>query len=114
MVIFDVTPLQIHAGAAPGARGGTGRQCEEGDGARGAATVSERGRPARVGSDADATHNLRLPALFAHGGRRCAEPAPCHRRGLACLRRMLAGEEVTQESSGMSKGEWREFEGVLK
>jgi thymidylate synthase (FAD) len=27
---------------------------------------------------------------------------------------MLAGETVTQENSGMSKGEWREFEGVLK
>jgi len=34
-------------------------------------------------------------------------------KGLDCLRRMLAGEEVTQESSGMSKGEWREFEGLL-
>jgi thymidylate synthase (FAD) len=33
---------------------------------------------------------------------------------MACLRRMLAGEAVTQESSGMSKGEWREFEAVLK
>ncbi|GGL63465.1 flavin-dependent thymidylate synthase [Wenxinia marina] len=32
--------------------------------------------------------------------------------GVACLRRMLAGEAVTQETSGMSKGEWREFEGV--
>ena len=32
---------------------------------------------------------------------------------LACIRRMLAGEEVTQENSGMSKGEWREFLGVL-
>jgi len=30
-----------------------------------------------------------------------------------CLRRMLKGEAVTQETSGMSKGEWREFEGVL-
>jgi thymidylate synthase (FAD) len=28
------------------------------------------------------------------------------------LRRMLACETVTQEASGMSKGEWREFEGV--
>ncbi|WP_298292485.1 FAD-dependent thymidylate synthase [uncultured Litoreibacter sp.] len=35
-------------------------------------------------------------------------------RALDCVRRMLAGEEVTQETSGMSKGEWREFEGVLK
>ncbi|MFD0858884.1 FAD-dependent thymidylate synthase [Roseovarius aquimarinus] len=33
---------------------------------------------------------------------------------LDCVRRMLKGEEVTQETSGMSKGEWREFEGVLK
>jgi thymidylate synthase (FAD) len=29
-----------------------------------------------------------------------------------CVRRMLKGEQVTQETSGMSKGEWREFEGV--
>jgi thymidylate synthase (FAD) len=35
-------------------------------------------------------------------------------KALDCVRRMLAGEEVTQENSGMSKGEWREFEGVLK
>jgi thymidylate synthase (FAD) len=34
-------------------------------------------------------------------------------KALDCLRRMLKGEEVTQENSGMSKGEWREFEGVL-
>jgi thymidylate synthase (FAD) len=27
---------------------------------------------------------------------------------------MLAGKAVTQESSGMSKGEWREFEAVLR
>lgn len=33
---------------------------------------------------------------------------------LDCVRRMLKGEEVTQESSGMSKGEWREFQGVLE
>jgi thymidylate synthase (FAD) len=33
---------------------------------------------------------------------------------MACLRRMLAGEAVTQENSGMSKGEWREFETMLK
>ena len=30
-----------------------------------------------------------------------------------CLRRMLKGEAVTQETSGMSKGEWREFEAAL-
>jgi thymidylate synthase (FAD) len=34
-------------------------------------------------------------------------------KGMACLRRMLAGEAVTQEASGMSKGEWREFETLL-
>ena len=34
-------------------------------------------------------------------------------RALDCIRRMLAGEEVTQETSGMSKGEWREFQGVI-
>ena len=34
-------------------------------------------------------------------------------KGIECIRRMLKGEEVTQETSGMSKGEWREFMGVL-
>ena len=34
-------------------------------------------------------------------------------QALDCMRRMLKGEEVTAENSGMSKGEWREFEGVL-
>ncbi|MEM7641766.1 MAG: FAD-dependent thymidylate synthase [Pseudomonadota bacterium] len=34
-------------------------------------------------------------------------------KGVECVRRMLAGEEVTQETSGMSKGEWREFMGVV-
>ena len=32
---------------------------------------------------------------------------------MACMRRMLAGEDVTQENSGMSAGEWREFQAVL-
>ena len=35
-------------------------------------------------------------------------------KAMAVLRRRLAGETVTQEDSGMSKGEWREFEGSLK
>jgi thymidylate synthase (FAD) len=35
-------------------------------------------------------------------------------KGMAALRRMLAGETVTQEDSGMSKGEWREFEAALR
>jgi len=33
-------------------------------------------------------------------------------KGVEVLRRRLAGETVTQETSGMSRGEWREFEGV--
>ncbi len=33
-------------------------------------------------------------------------------KAIDCVRRMLKGEKVTQETSGMSKGEWREFEGV--
>ena len=33
---------------------------------------------------------------------------------MACLKRMLAGEEVTRENSGMSAGEWRELESLLK
>ncbi len=34
-------------------------------------------------------------------------------KAVECIRKMVAGEEVTQETSGMSKGEWREFMGVL-
>ena len=34
-------------------------------------------------------------------------------KAVDCVRRMLKGEVVTQETSGMSKGEWREFEGVV-
>ena len=33
-------------------------------------------------------------------------------KGVEVLKRRLAGETVTEENSGMSKGEWREFEGV--
>jgi thymidylate synthase (FAD) len=32
---------------------------------------------------------------------------------LDCVRRMLRGEDVTQDNSGMSKGEWREFQAVI-
>ena len=35
-------------------------------------------------------------------------------RAMDCVRRMLKGEAVTQETSGMSKGEWREFEGEVR
>jgi len=34
-------------------------------------------------------------------------------KGMAVLRRMLTGETVTQETSGMSKGEWRELEAEI-
>ncbi|MFN3722184.1 MAG: FAD-dependent thymidylate synthase [Paracoccaceae bacterium] len=34
-------------------------------------------------------------------------------KAIDCVKRMLNGEKVTQETSGMSKGEWREFQGVL-
>ncbi|WP_050528253.1 FAD-dependent thymidylate synthase [Pseudorhodobacter aquimaris] len=34
-------------------------------------------------------------------------------KAIDCVRRMLKGEAVTQETSGMSKGEWREFMGVV-
>lgn len=33
-------------------------------------------------------------------------------KAVEVLKRRLGGEAVTQETSGMSKGEWREFEGV--
>jgi thymidylate synthase (FAD) len=35
-------------------------------------------------------------------------------RGLAAIRRMVKGEDVTQENSGLSKGEWRELMAVLE
>jgi len=35
-------------------------------------------------------------------------------KAVTCIQRMLKGEEVTQETSGMSKGEWREFEAALR
>ena len=35
-------------------------------------------------------------------------------KAINVVKRMLTGEVVTQETSGMSKGEWREFEGILR
>ena len=35
-------------------------------------------------------------------------------KGLQIIRRRLAGEEVSQETSGMSKGEWQELMGILE
>jgi thymidylate synthase (FAD) len=34
-------------------------------------------------------------------------------KGIASIRKMLAGENVTQENSGMSKGEWNEFQKLI-
>ncbi len=34
-------------------------------------------------------------------------------KGLAIVKRMLAGEQVSQEQSGMSKGEWRELMTII-
>ena len=34
-------------------------------------------------------------------------------KGLSALRKMLKGEDVPQETSGMSKGEWREFQALV-
>ncbi|NCO16534.1 MAG: thymidylate synthase (FAD), partial [Alphaproteobacteria bacterium] len=42
------------------------------------------------------------------------EAAQFSGKGMAALRRMLAGETVTQADSGMSPGEWREFEASLR
>ena len=35
-------------------------------------------------------------------------------KAVESVRKMIAGEAVTQETSGMSKGEWREFIGVVE
>lgn len=35
-------------------------------------------------------------------------------KGLTAIRKMLAGETVTQETSGMGKGEWAEFQQLIK
>jgi thymidylate synthase (FAD) len=35
-------------------------------------------------------------------------------KAIDCVRRMVKGEKVTLETSGMSAGEWREFEGIIE
>ena len=35
-------------------------------------------------------------------------------KAMECVRRMIKGEKVTQENSGMSAGEWREFRSILE
>jgi len=55
-----------------------------------------------------------VPAAFAAfedyrmGGVTLSAPA------MECVRRMLGGARVTQETSGMSKGEWRELQKILE
>jgi thymidylate synthase (FAD) len=39
--------------------------------------------------------------------------ATLSKTALDCVRRMIKGEDVSQENSGMSKGEWREFSQLL-
>ena len=34
-------------------------------------------------------------------------------KGMDVIKKMIDGEEINQESSGMSKGEWRELMGTL-
>jgi thymidylate synthase (FAD) len=55
-----------------------------------------------------------VPAAYAAFEDYRLNAAQLSGRAMTCLRRMLAGETVTQETSGMSAGEWREFEAILK
>jgi len=54
-----------------------------------------------------------VPAAYAAFAEYRLGGAQLSARGLDCLRRMLAGETVTQASSGMSAGEWREFQALI-
>jgi thymidylate synthase (FAD) len=53
-----------------------------------------------------------LPAAWAAFADYRMGGATLSATGIAVLRRRLKGETVTQETSGMSKGEWREFEAI--
>ena len=55
-----------------------------------------------------------VPAAWAAFEDYRLEAAQFSGKGMAALRRMLAGETVTQADSGMSPGEWREFEALLR
>ncbi len=55
-----------------------------------------------------------VPAAYAAFEDYRLNAAQLSGKAMACLRRMLAGETVTQDTSGMSAGEWREFEATLK
>ncbi|MGR3485676.1 MAG: FAD-dependent thymidylate synthase [Paracoccaceae bacterium] len=54
-----------------------------------------------------------VPATWAAFRDHRLEAATLSGRALAVLRRMLAGEDVDQASSGLSKGEWRELRAVI-
>jgi thymidylate synthase (FAD) len=54
-----------------------------------------------------------VPAAWAAFADYRLEGVQLSGKAMACLRRMLRGETVTQESSGMSAGEWREFQGMV-
>ncbi|QDL91379.1 FAD-dependent thymidylate synthase [Paroceanicella profunda] len=81
----------------------------------------------RLRADAHAQYEIRVyaeaicamvadwvPAAYAAFEDYRLEAAQLSGRGLDAVRRMLRGEEVTQESSGMSKGEWREFAALMQ
>ncbi|WP_118134105.1 FAD-dependent thymidylate synthase [Oceanicella sp. SM1341] len=81
----------------------------------------------RLRADAHAQYEIRVyadaicamvadwvPAAYAAFEDYRLEAAQLSGRGLDAVRRMIRGEEVTQETSGMSKGEWREFVALLQ
>ena len=76
----------------------------------------------RLRADPHAQHEIRVyalalceiirdwvPAAYAAFEEYRLGGAQVSASGVACLRRMIAGEVVTQADSGMSAGEWREF-----
>ena len=78
-------------------------------------------------ADAHAQHEIRVYAEAMMDTVRCWVPivfeafsdyalggAHLSAAGLAAVRRMLAGEAVTQADSGLSKREWRELMAVLE
>ena len=54
-----------------------------------------------------------VPATYAAFMNYRANGAELSGKALDAIRRMVAGEQVTQETSGLSKGEWRELQTVL-
>lgn len=54
-----------------------------------------------------------VPAAYEAFREYRLEGANLSSSGLQCVRRMLKGERVTREDSGMSAGEWRELQSIL-